>query len=176
MATAARPRLLVPGLVPYDPARETYRVRPGAATLVALEPDDRLTVRDLHGAQRAELTVLAAAGGEDLGALGARRERTSATVLRALACSPADGAAAIVAPGREAEPWPALEPLVPSFETHPSFPPPAGFLPVRCPGVLEFLRPVHHRQPPSTHRPLFLWMIWPETRQPARFPVHRKGP
>src|SRR5438105_3278580 len=57
MTTANRPRLLVPGLLPRDPARETYRVRPGEATVVRLEPDDRLTVRDVHGAQRAELTV-----------------------------------------------------------------------------------------------------------------------
>src|SRR2546427_12967563 len=56
MASATRPRLLVPGLVPADPARETYRVRPGASTTVVLQPDDRLTVRDLHGAQRALLT------------------------------------------------------------------------------------------------------------------------
>ena len=96
MATAARPRLLVPGLVPYDPSRETYRVRPGAATLVALDPDDRVTIRDLHGAQRAELTVVAPAGGEDFEAIGARRERSTAAVLRALAGTQADGAAAIV--------------------------------------------------------------------------------
>ena len=39
-----------------DPGRETYRVRPGGATVVALEPDDRLTVVDRDGGQRAELT------------------------------------------------------------------------------------------------------------------------
>src|SRR5207248_463109 len=55
MATATRPRLLVPGLLPADPTRETYRVRPGASTTVVLQPDDRLTVRDVHGAQRALL-------------------------------------------------------------------------------------------------------------------------
>ncbi len=44
-----------PGLLPRDPARETYRVTPGATTIVALEPGDRLTVRDLHGGQRALL-------------------------------------------------------------------------------------------------------------------------
>ena len=57
MATVDRPRLLVPGLLPRDPARETYRVGPGSTTVVGLEPGDRLTVRDVHGAQRAELTV-----------------------------------------------------------------------------------------------------------------------
>ena len=55
MATATRPRLLVPGLLPADPTRETYRVRPGASTTVVLQPDDRLTVRDVYGAQRALL-------------------------------------------------------------------------------------------------------------------------
>jgi aminomethyltransferase len=49
------PRLLVPGLLPVDPTRETYRVPPGATTIVALEPGDRLTVRDVHGGQRAVL-------------------------------------------------------------------------------------------------------------------------
>ncbi|HEY7207131.1 MAG TPA: DUF1989 domain-containing protein [Gaiellaceae bacterium] len=66
MATATRPRLLVPGLLPSDPTRETYRIRPGGTTTVSLQPDDRLTVRDVHGAQRAVLTV--AEG--DYGALG----------------------------------------------------------------------------------------------------------
>ena len=54
-----RPRLLVPGLVPRDPGRETYRVRPGGTTTVSLRPDDRLTIRDLHGGQRAEVAGLA---------------------------------------------------------------------------------------------------------------------
>ena len=58
MAAAARPRLLVPGLVPRDPGRERHRVRRGSATAILLEPDDRLTIRDLDGGQRAELTVL----------------------------------------------------------------------------------------------------------------------
>ena len=58
MAVTSRPRLLVPGLVPRDPARETYRVRPGGTTTVSLRPDDRLTIRDLHGGQRAEVAGL----------------------------------------------------------------------------------------------------------------------
>ncbi|HEY1331624.1 MAG TPA: DUF1989 domain-containing protein, partial [Actinomycetota bacterium] len=55
MATQARPRLIVPGLIPRDPSRETYRVSPGATTILALAPGDRLTVRDLHGGQKALL-------------------------------------------------------------------------------------------------------------------------
>jgi aminomethyltransferase len=50
-----KPRLLVPGLLPFDPARETLRVRPGGSTTVVLQPGDRLTVRDVQGAQRAQL-------------------------------------------------------------------------------------------------------------------------
>jgi glycine cleavage system T protein (aminomethyltransferase) len=96
VATAARPRLLVPGLVPYDPARETYRVRPGAATLVTLRPDDRLTIRDPDGGQRAEVTVVSASGEEDYGALGQPPAAAPATVLRSLAGSAADGAAELV--------------------------------------------------------------------------------
>jgi aminomethyltransferase len=50
-----KPRLLVPGLLPFDPARETLRVRPGGSTTVVLQAGDRLTVRDVQGAQRALL-------------------------------------------------------------------------------------------------------------------------
>ena len=66
MATASRPRLLVPGLVPVDPSRETYRVTPGGTTIVALEPGDRLTVRDIQGGQRAVLVSEELGLAEDL--------------------------------------------------------------------------------------------------------------
>jgi aminomethyltransferase len=91
VTTAIRPRLLVPGLIPFDPSRETYRVRRGSATVVSLEPDDRLTVRDLVGGQRAEVTVLAADGREDGAALGIASD-APATVLRSLVGSNAEGA------------------------------------------------------------------------------------
>jgi len=51
--SATRPRVLVPGLLPRDPARETYRVRPGAQVILALEPGDQVVVRDVHGGQSA---------------------------------------------------------------------------------------------------------------------------
>lgn len=51
--SATRPRVFVPGLLPRDPARELYRVRPDARVILALEPGDRVTVRDVHGGQRA---------------------------------------------------------------------------------------------------------------------------
>ncbi len=95
MAVDTRPTLIVPGLLPRDPSRESYRVRGGAATIVALEPDDRLTVRDLAGAQRAELTVLAPDGQEDAAALGAQADQP-ATVLRGLAGNTSDAAGEVV--------------------------------------------------------------------------------
>jgi len=96
VATAERPRLLVPGLVPFDPTRESYRVRRGAATVVELQPDDRLTVRDMNGGQQAELTAFAPSGGEGYEGLGVRPDGP-ATVARQLVGSAAEGASEIVA-------------------------------------------------------------------------------
>src|SRR5690349_1741402 len=81
--SAERPRLLVPGLLPADPALERYRVHPRAVTAVELDPGDVLTVIDEEGRQHGELTVLAG-GAEDYQALGTEPD-TAATVLRALA-------------------------------------------------------------------------------------------
>lgn len=44
--TATAPRLRLPGLIPFEPGRETYWVRPGGVTAVKLDPGDRLTVVD----------------------------------------------------------------------------------------------------------------------------------
>jgi aminomethyltransferase len=74
---------VVSGLLPEDPFLETYLVRAGGATVVALEPDERLTVVDAYGGQVAELTVLSPEGTDDAGALGARAD-APATVLRDL--------------------------------------------------------------------------------------------
>jgi aminomethyltransferase len=82
----ARPRLLLPGLIPADPRLERYLVHPGAVTAVELGAGDQLTVIDAEGRQRGELTVLAA-GAEDYAAVGAAPD-TAATVLRALAAAP----------------------------------------------------------------------------------------
>jgi aminomethyltransferase len=90
-----RPRLVLPGLVPADPALERYRVHPGAVTALDLDAGDVLTVTDAEGRQRGELTVLAD-GREDYGALGTAAD-TAATVLRAAAPSEAE-AAAVVGP------------------------------------------------------------------------------
>ena len=84
MATETRrPPLLVPGLKPVDPAFESHWVRPGGATVLAISPDDRLTVIDPDGGQPAEVTVLAPDGRDDAAALGAAAQ-APATVLRAL--------------------------------------------------------------------------------------------
>src|SRR5215472_1186774 len=90
--SAERPRLIVPGLLPADPAVERYRVQPGAITAVELDPGDVLTVTDTEGRQRGELTVLAD-GRENYGALGTAAD-TAATVLSA--APSAAGAAAVI--------------------------------------------------------------------------------
>ena len=84
MATGTgRPTLLVPGLKPYDPAFESHWVRPGGATVLLIQPDDRVTIVDNDGSQQAELTVLAPDGSDDAGALGAKAD-APASVLREL--------------------------------------------------------------------------------------------
>jgi aminomethyltransferase len=72
---------LIRGLLPEDPFLETYLVRPGGATVLALAPDERITVVDKDGGQLAEVTVLDERGGDDATALGARAE-APATVIR----------------------------------------------------------------------------------------------
>src|SRR4051794_21074086 len=79
--TLDRPALITPGLGPTDPGVQSWWVRPGGATVVALRPGDRMCVRDPDGGQPAELTVLDHEGGEDAAALGARAD-APATVLR----------------------------------------------------------------------------------------------
>ena len=83
MAETTRPSV-VRGLLPEDPFLETYLVRPGGATAVALEPEDRLTVIDAQGGQVAELTILSASGRDDSEAIGTRAD-APASVLRRLA-------------------------------------------------------------------------------------------
>ncbi|HWT22163.1 MAG TPA: hypothetical protein VN213_01535, partial [Solirubrobacteraceae bacterium] len=77
------PALRTPGLKPPDPAWESYWVRPGGATVIAVRPDDVLTVIDVDGGQPAEVTVLDERGADDGGALGAGAD-APATVLRGL--------------------------------------------------------------------------------------------
>src|SRR5260221_413275 len=95
----ARPRLVLPGLIPADPRLERYRVHPGAVTAVELDAGDEITVTDAEGRQRGELTVLAR-GGEDFAALGAAPD-AAATVVRALASHP-ESVTISVTPGQEA--------------------------------------------------------------------------
>jgi aminomethyltransferase len=74
---------VVGGLLPEDPFLETHLVRAGGATVLVLEPDERMTVVDAYGGQVAELTVLSPEGTDDADALGARAD-APATVLREL--------------------------------------------------------------------------------------------
>ena len=89
MTIQRTPPSLVSGLRPIDRSFETWWVRPGSATVVELHGGDRVTVIDPDGGQPAELTVLAADGRDDAGALGARAD-APATVLRELVESGAD--------------------------------------------------------------------------------------
>src|SRR5215469_13862903 len=92
-AAAGRPRLILPGLIPIDPRLERYRVQPGAVTALELDAGDEITVIDVAGRQRGELTVLRG-GSEDYSALATSAD-SAATVLRALAAGgAADGIAA----------------------------------------------------------------------------------
>ncbi len=69
-------------LFPEDPFVETYLVRPGGATVVALAPDERLTVVDAYGGQVAEVTPLDERGLDASDALDAKAD-APATVVRA---------------------------------------------------------------------------------------------
>ena len=83
LVSAGRPRLVLPGLLPADPQLERYLVHPAAVTALELDAGDEITVIDVEGRQRGELTVLAG-GAEDYRAVGASADG-AATVLRALA-------------------------------------------------------------------------------------------
>ena len=83
--SAARPRLVLPGLLPADPGLERYLVHPGAVTALELAAGDEITVIDAEGRQHGELTVLAG-GVEDYRAVGASADG-AATVLQELAAS-----------------------------------------------------------------------------------------
>ena len=65
-----RTRLLEPGLIPFVPGVERHRARGGGVCVIALAPNDGITVTDREGGQRCELVVLGKSGGEDFAALG----------------------------------------------------------------------------------------------------------
>ena len=93
----ARPRLLVPGLVPRDPARERTACGRGRRRR-PLEPDDRLTVsRPRRRPARRARPCSRPSGRTASTALGVATPMRHATVLRALVWSDEDGAAEVVA-------------------------------------------------------------------------------
>ncbi len=75
MTTLSQAPVLLPsGLLARDPGLETYLVKPGGATEVALADDDRVRIVDRHGGQVAELTGgLEAVGLKKDGANGGTR-------------------------------------------------------------------------------------------------------
>src|SRR5258708_2752281 len=81
--------LLPGGLLAPDPALETYMVRPGGVTVVAVGGEDRVRIVDRFGGQIAELTVLDAQGRERSDALGLHAD-VAATRLRELLRAGAD--------------------------------------------------------------------------------------
>ena len=66
-------------------------MRPGSATVVELHAGDRMTVIDPDGGQPAELTVLAADGREDPGAIGAAADAPAAVLHGLLSNGRDDG-------------------------------------------------------------------------------------
>jgi aminomethyltransferase len=64
----------VTGLFRLDPGTEYYWVRGGGVTIIALAAGDRLTITDLEGGQRCELSAFSPDGSEDVAALGARAD------------------------------------------------------------------------------------------------------
>ena len=87
--------LLIGGMRPVDPFLETYLVRPGGATVVRVDADDRIAVTDVDGGQVAEVSVLGPDGGDAAEAIGAVAD-APATLLRSLVTSSNAGAAEVI--------------------------------------------------------------------------------
>ena len=71
IVTAARPKIIEPGLPALDPGVERYQVRGGGAQVILIEPGDTLEIVDPEGMQQAELALFAPDGREDLAAISA---------------------------------------------------------------------------------------------------------
>ena len=95
-AASARPRLLEPGIVPYVPGLERYRVKGGGVCIVALDAGDEIALTDREGRQPCEVSVLGAKGGEDGGALGIATD-SKAAALAELVANGGEGARAVTA-------------------------------------------------------------------------------
>jgi aminomethyltransferase len=88
---ASLPPALLGGLLVPDPGLETYPVRPGGATVLALLAEDRVRVVDRHGGQVAELTAMTAEGAHDASALGVHADAPASVVRGLLGGTRADG-------------------------------------------------------------------------------------
>lgn len=86
---------LIGGMRPIDPFLETYLVRPGGATVVAVHADDRIAVIDVDGGQVAEVSILAPDGTDAAAAIGVVAD-APATLLRSLVASSNAGATEVI--------------------------------------------------------------------------------
>ena len=82
MTLTTGPRLLAPGWIPREPGLETYWVRPGGVTCLRVDQGDEVSVVDVEGRQRAEVTTVAVHPGDQEGAaaLGLRQDLPATTV------------------------------------------------------------------------------------------------
>lgn len=82
MTLTTVPRLLAPGWIPREPGLETYWVRPGGVTCVRVDQVDEVSVVDVEGRQRAEVTTVPVHPGDPEGAgeLGLTQDLPATTI------------------------------------------------------------------------------------------------
>ena len=82
MSIDVGPRLLAPGWLPREPGLETYWVRPGGVTCLRVDAGDEVTVVDVEGNQRAEVTTVPVHPGDRAGkdALAVRQDLPATTL------------------------------------------------------------------------------------------------
>src|SRR6185369_4965162 len=80
-----------------EPGTERYRVRGGGATVVALSAGDRITITDVEGRQRCEMSIFSPTGREDAAGLGARADVRSQGLAALLETSEEDARAVLAA-------------------------------------------------------------------------------
>jgi aminomethyltransferase len=102
--TAARPRLREPGIVPFVPGVERYRVRGGGVRVIAVATGDEIMLTDREGRQACEVTVFGETGGEDPDALGLKPDGMAAALAAAVAISGEGGQAAAAVLSRRLDP------------------------------------------------------------------------
>lgn len=71
IVTAARPKLIEPGLPALDPGVERYQIQGGGAQVIEIKAGDVIEIVDIEGRQTAELALFAPDGRDDIAAIGA---------------------------------------------------------------------------------------------------------